>query len=118
TSVVGINVPICYSHSIGRLSNSVQFGFSRNRNTTANLYAGIRNVAGEAGVGGVSQDPFDWGIPKLSFTNYSGVSDLNTSRRINQTLQFGDSMLLACDKHSMRWGVHFRGIQQYTRSTD
>ncbi len=118
TSVVGINVPIGYSHSIGRLSNSVQFGFSRNRNTTANLYAGIRNVAGEAGVGGVSQDPFDWGIPKLSFTNYTGVSDLNTSRRINQTLQFGDSMIWARVKHSMRWGVQFRRIQLNTRTND
>jgi outer membrane receptor protein involved in Fe transport len=118
SAVVGINIPVSYSHSVGRLSNNIQFDFSRNRNSTTNLYSGIQDVAGSAGILGVSQDPFDWGVPRLSFTNFSGVTDTNTSQRINQTLQFGDSMLWARGTHSMRWGGQFRRIQLNTRTNN
>jgi len=116
STVVGINIPIIYTQSIGRVQNAVQFGFSRNRNATTNLYSGIEDVAGLAGILGVSQNPFDWGIPRLSFTNFSGVNDTNTSQRVNQTLQFGDTMLLARGAHSMRWGGQFRRIQLNTHT--
>jgi trimeric autotransporter adhesin len=118
SAVLGLNIPVSFSHSIGRLTNNIQFGFSRARNSMANLYSGIQDVAGNAGILGVSQNPFDWGIPRLSFTNFTGVTDTSTSQRINQTLQLGDTMLWARGKHSMRWGGQFRRIQLNTRTND
>ena len=116
STVLGINIPISYSQSFGRVNNAIQFGFSRNRNSTTNVYSGIEDVAGLAGVLGVSQNPFDWGIPRLSFTNFSGVNDTNTSQRVSQTMQFGDTMLWTRGAHSMRWGGQFRRIQLNTHT--
>jgi hypothetical protein len=42
-------------------------------------------VAGEAGIGGVASDPFDWGVPSLSFGSITGLRDVASSRRTDRT---------------------------------
>ena len=35
-----------------------------------NQYAYVEDVAGDAGITGVATDPFDWGVPQLSFSTF------------------------------------------------
>ena len=51
------NVPVNYTFQKWGVFNTVNAQFNRNRSTTTNLFAFTRNVAGEAGIVGVSEDP-------------------------------------------------------------
>ena len=40
------------------------------------------DVAGDAGINGVSADPFTWGVPSLSFSSYSGLRDMTPTQAL------------------------------------
>ena len=109
-------MPVTYTRSIGRVSNSAHIEVSRSRNTTTNLYAYNQDITGGLGIQGVSQNPFDWGLPGLSFTNYTGLNDIHPSLRINQTTTFNDTMLWIHGKHSWRWGGDYRWIENNNKT--
>ena len=116
TSTRSFDVPIGYIRSFGKLTNVLRFDFNRNRVSTQNLYAFLQDIAGQLGIGGVSQDPFDWGLPNLSFTNFTGIQDTTPQLLRNQTWTFSDSMIWNHGKHTFRWGGDFRRIQLNTET--
>ena len=111
TSVRSFDIPVGYVRSFGKLTNNLRFDFNRNRIHTQNLYAFNTNVAGAAGITGVSTNPFDFGIPNLSFRDLSGLNDFNPLLRRDQTFILSDSMIWSRGKHTWRWGGDFRRIQ-------
>lgn len=117
TSVRSVDVPIGYVRSIGKLTNSLRFDFNRNRARTQNLYAFSDDITGALGITGVSQNPFDWGLPNLSFTDISGLQDVNPQLLRNQTYTFSDNVVWTHGKHSWRWGGDFRRIQLNTETS-
>jgi hypothetical protein len=104
------NVPVGYVRSKGRLVNSLRFNYNRNHTAVRNLYSGVQNVEGALGISGVGQDPFVWGLPGLSFTNFSGLNDITPQSRDDQTYSISDTMSLRSGKHNLRWGGDFRRI--------
>ncbi len=116
TSVRSFDIPIGYTRSIGKLINSFRIDFNRNRVSTQNLYAFNTNVAGLAGITGISTNPFDWGLPNLSFTNFGGIQDTNPLLQRNQTWTFSDSLILNRGKHTWRWGGDFRRVELNTET--
>src|SRR6185369_8311436 len=56
----GYNVPVGWTYGKGHLTNNLRFTWNRSQNKSSNLYAGVLNVAGQLGISGVSQDPFDF----------------------------------------------------------
>lgn len=115
-TVQGFDIPIGYVRSFGKLTNIARVDYNRNRISTNNLYAFQQNVAGELGISGVSQNPFDWGLPQLSFTNFSGLSDISPLLRRDETLSLSDSMIWNHGAHTLRWGGDFRRIQLNTET--
>lgn len=116
TAVRSFDIPIGYTRSIGKLTNSFRIDFNRNRVSTRNLYAFTSDVAGLAGVTGISTNPFDWGLPNLSFTNFGGVQDTNPLLRRDQTWTFSDSVIWNRGKHTWRWGGDFRRVELNTET--
>ena len=110
------DIPVGYVRSFGKLTNNLRFDFNRNRIRTQNLYAFNTNVAGAAGVTGVSTNPFDWGIPNLSFTDFSSLNDINPLLDRDQTFTLSDTMIWSHGKHTWRWGGDFRRIQVNTET--
>ena len=89
----------------GRINSSLNFNVNRQNTTTTNFYANRQNIASSLGVSGVSQNPFDWGLPTLSFTNFNGVRDVAGATRINYTEQLSEDMGWNRGKHNIRWGA-------------
>src|SRR6185369_9606068 len=116
TSVRGIDVPMGYTRSFGKLINTLRIDFNRNRISTENLYAFSQDITGDLGINGVSTNPFDWGLPSLSFTHYGSLNDTNPLLRRDQTWTFSDSMIWNHGKHTWRWGGDFRRIQVNTKT--
>ncbi len=116
TSGWGLNVPISYSRSFGKVHNSLNDNYNRNVIETTNFFAGISNITGSLGITGVSQNPFDWGVPNLAFTNFAGLNDVTPALRRDQSWTFGDTANWTHGKHTLRFGGDFRRIQQNPRT--
>ncbi|MGD0212287.1 MAG: TonB-dependent receptor [Terriglobales bacterium] len=111
TTVRSFDIPVSYTRSIGKLTNIVRADFNRARTRTQNLYAFNNNITGALGITGVSTNPFDWGLPNLSFTNFASLQDTTPSLNRSQTYTFTDNVIWNHGKHTWRWGGDFRRVQ-------
>jgi hypothetical protein len=116
TDVRSFDIPISYVRSFGKLTNVARFDFNRSRTRTQNLYAFVNNITEAVGIDGVSTNPFDWGLPSLSFTNFGGLQDVNPALLRDQTFTYSDNMIWTHGKQSWRWGGDFRRIQVNTET--
>src|SRR5208283_397195 len=89
----GYDVPVGYVRSFGRLINNFCVDYNRSTIKTNNLYAFSTDITGLLGITGVSQNPFDWGLPNLSFSHFGSLQDINPVSDRNQTLSFTDQMI-------------------------
>ena len=112
----GYDIPVGYVRSFGRLVNNFRFDFNRSKINTNNLYAFNTDITGGLGITGVSQNPFTWGLPNLTFTHYGGITDTNPVNDRNQTWSFSDNLVWSHGKHTWRWGGDFRRIQLNTQT--
>ena len=110
------DVPVGYTFTTHGISNTLRLQYNRQEGDTLNLFAGVQDVAGTAGVLGVSTDPFDWGAPSLSFSSFASLNDLTPSLRRNQTISVGDQMLTTRGRHTLRWGGDYRDIRSDGRA--
>src|SRR4029079_18526791 len=76
-----MTVPVSLNVQHRRSMHTLNVNFSRTVSRGLNQYAFVEDVAGSAGIGGVSTDPFDWGVPQLSFSSLSSVRDATPSTR-------------------------------------
>jgi hypothetical protein len=111
TSVRSFDVPVSYTRSIGKLTNIVRADFNRSRTRTQNLYAFSNDITNTLGITGVSQNPFDWGLPNLSFADIASLTDTTPALTRNQTYTFSDNLIWNHGKHTWRWGGDFRRVQ-------
>jgi TonB dependent receptor-like, beta-barrel len=117
TNVRGIDANGAYIRSIGKLTNIARVDFNRDRVSTQNLYAFTQDITGGLGITGVSTNPFDWGLPGLSFSHFSNLSDINPALDRNQTWTFSDFMIWRRGRHNVRWGGDFRRIEINTETS-
>ncbi|HTZ32175.1 MAG TPA: TonB-dependent receptor [Methylomirabilota bacterium] len=116
TNTQGWNGSVRWTYGKGRTTNSLSFTYNHLRTATTNLYSGVLDVAGNAGITGVSTDPFDWGLPGLSFNSFSGFSGPIPSRELDQTYTISDTVMWNRGKHNVRFGGDYRWISQGFRS--
>ncbi len=112
----GYDVPIGYVRSFGRLINTFRVEYNLSTIQTTNLYASNTDVTGLLGINGVSQNPANWGLPNLSFTNFGSLQDTLPVDDRNQTVSFTDQMVYTHKKHTFRWGGDFRRIEINART--
>ncbi|HXP47843.1 MAG TPA: TonB-dependent receptor [Terriglobales bacterium] len=118
TSVRSFDIPVGYVRSFGKLTNNLRFDFNRNRIHTQNLYALTTNDPAAAIIsnGFPPISAFDFGIPSLSFSDFSSLNDINPLLERDQTFTISDTMIWSHGKHTWRWGGDFRRIQKNTET--
>jgi trimeric autotransporter adhesin len=104
----GWDVPAGVNFSKWGGFHSIRLQFNRSRADVRNLYAGVTDVAGLAGIAGASSDPFDWGLPSLSFSTVSSLNDITPSHRLDQTIGLSYSVVHVHKRHALRWGGDVR----------
>jgi trimeric autotransporter adhesin len=116
TNTQGWNGNTRWTYGKGKITNNLGFTYNHNRATTTNLYSGVTDVAGNAGITGISTDPFDWGLPGISFNSFTGFTDPVPSRELDQTYTITDTVIWNHGKHNVRFGGDYRRILQGFRS--
>jgi trimeric autotransporter adhesin len=114
TGTQGLNASAGWTHSKGRATNIFRVNYNHNHVSTTNLYSNVMDVAGPggAGIGGISNDPFDWGLPGIGFTSFGGLSDPTPRRELDQTYTISDTVSWNHGKHNWRFGGDYRRILQ------
>jgi hypothetical protein len=112
TSTQGLNANAGWVYGKGRATNNLRFTYNHNHVSTTNLYSTATDVAALAQIGGVSTNPFDWGIPGINFTSFSGLNDPMPRRELDQTYTVSDTVIWSHGKHNWRFGADYRRILQ------
>ena len=125
THTNGYNANLGWAVGKGKLSNQLRFTWNRGRAHSDGLYGynarGV-NPAAVAGIGypgAQMSDPANYGLPTLSFTDYTGLTDTAPSSRDSQTFTLSENFGWVHGKHHMRYGGDFRWIHnRYYASTN
>ena len=112
TGTQGLNANAGWVYGKGRATNNLRFIYNHNHVSTTNLYSTVTDVAAAAQIGGVSTNPFDWGIPGINFTSFSGLSDPTPRRELDQTYTISDTVIWNHGKHNWRFGGDYRRMLQ------
>jgi hypothetical protein len=112
TGTQGLNANAGWVYGKGRASNNLRFTYNHNHVSTTNLYSTVTDVPSLAQIGGVSTNPFDWGIPGINFTSFSGLNDRMPRRELDQTYTISDTVIWSHGKHNWRFGGDYRRILQ------
>ncbi len=111
-STQGLNANAGWVYGKGRATNMFRVNYNHNHVATTNLYSNVTNVDGLAGITGVSTNPFDWGLPGISFTSFGGLNDPTPRRELDQTYTISDTISWNHAKHNWRFGGDYRRILQ------
>jgi trimeric autotransporter adhesin len=112
TGTQGLNANAGWVYGKGRATNNLRFIYNHNHVSTTNLFSTVTDVAAAAEIGGVSTNPFDWGIPGINFTSFSGLSDPTPRRELDQTYTVSDTVIWNHGKHNWRFGGDYRRMLQ------
>jgi hypothetical protein len=116
TGTQGLNASAGWVYGRGRMTNNLRFNYNHSHLSTTNLYSGIVNVAGDAGITGIGTDPFGFGLPSIGFNSFGGLSDPTPRRELDQTYTVSDTVAWNRGKHNWRFGGDYRRILQSFRS--
>jgi hypothetical protein len=118
TGTQGLNASVGWTYGKGRVTNIFRVNYNHNHVSTTNLYSNVIDVSGPggAGIGGISNDPFNWGLPGISFTSFGGLSDPTPRRELDQTYSISETVAWNRGKHNWRFGGDYRRILQSFRS--
>ena len=112
----GLNVPITYVRSFGRLVTNSRLQFNRSRTQATGPFSNLTPIEQSLGITGVSQSAIDYGVPTLSWSHYTGLRDISPSLRRDQTWTLGEGVNWSKGKFNWRFGADFRRIQLNPRS--
>jgi hypothetical protein len=116
TNTQGLNATAGWTYGNGRRTNVLRFTYNHSHVSSTNLYSNAVNVAGQAGITGISTDPFDFGLPGIDFTTFGGLTDPTPRRELDQTYTISESLTWSRGKHNWRFGADYRRILQSFRS--
>jgi hypothetical protein len=105
------DVPVSYSFTKSGFFQTLRGDFNHQQTDALNLFAYNTNVAGIAGIQGVSTEPFDYGAPNLSFSQFASLRDMNPSTLTNRTLAIGDTIVKTHGRSTWRFGGDYRDIR-------
>jgi hypothetical protein len=111
-----VSVPVTLNVRHGRLTHAINASFNRTRSSTLNAFAFDTDVTGLAGIGGVATDPFDWGVPSLTFSAFSAVRDIAPSRRTDRSWQLSYGLTRPAGTHTFRLGGSYSSQLNRTQS--
>jgi hypothetical protein len=109
------NYSISNQFNIQRGRNQLRLSGNYNHSSsgTLNNFSGLTNVANAIGINGVSDSPFAWGLPRLSFSSITGLSDVNPSRSIGNRVGTNVNWSRPFGRHQIQAG----GVFNYDQTT-
>jgi trimeric autotransporter adhesin len=103
-----VAVPVTFNIRHKRTMHTATVNFSSTSSDTTNKYSGITDVASNAGIYTGLSDPFTWGVPSLSFSQYLGIRDVVPAKRDDKRLTMSYTWTQPWKTHQFRAGGDVR----------
>ena len=106
-----IAAPVSLNIQKGRTIHNITVNFTHANTQTTNAFSGVDNVAGAAGInypGLAAPNPLNWGVPNLSFTNFTSVRMPAAGVRNDDRLTLSYVWRHPTPKHQLRFGGDYR----------
>jgi hypothetical protein len=110
------SMPVTVNLRAGRSMHAFNVNFSQTRSRTANPFAYSDDIAADAGIRGVSTDPFDWGVPTLIFSTFTSLRDITPSQRTDRSYSVGYGLTHSAGTHTYRLGASYQQQNNRTQS--
>ena len=110
-SNTSLTVPISLNVVHNRTVNNFTVNITHSQSDSTNGFANVQNVGGLAGInypGTASTDPQNWGVPRLSFTGFTGVSGAPATSRTDTRITTSYVWSHTYTKNQLRVGSDYR----------
>ena len=108
--------------------NQFKAAFLRENSGSLNVLAYQTDVNHTLGIPGISENPSDWGTPNFTgsgdtYVSFGGSATSNPLQSIQNVFDYGDDLIWAKGKHTLKFGADFRREQanmllhKYARGT-
>jgi TonB-dependent receptor-like protein/carboxypeptidase family protein len=97
-----------HSFSKAFFTNELRLALGDMKFRTSNQFRD--DAAARLGITGVSHDRFDWGLPAIDFTQFTGVRDVVPMLRSDRSFSLADALSWSSGKHNIKWGGEFRRL--------
>jgi hypothetical protein len=97
----------------GRNQFNVSGNYNHSENGRINNFSGVNNVANDIGILGVSDSPFAWGLPRLSFSSITGLTDVTPSNSTGKRAGTNVTWRRPFGRHQFQAG----GVFNYDQTT-
>lgn len=108
TKSTSLTVPVSLTVASGRTNNTLSVNYAHTSNSTTNLFSNATNVGALAGIRyPTTQDPLNWGLPNLSFSNFN-VRPSAANERSDNRWTVSYTLSHPINTHQLRFGMDFR----------
>jgi len=119
TETTGYGVTAGYTIGYGRLTNNASINWNRSHATLRNYFTDISDPLVGTGISipkpVIGANPgIYYGLPSVSISNFTGLTQALPSDSINQTISFSDFVSYSHKKHNMRFGLDIRKVHADT----
>jgi hypothetical protein len=114
-----ITAPVSLNISHGRTVHNFTLQFTQSKSSSANSFENGANVSGLAGIQYPSNsltDPFNFGVPNLSFASFSSIHPASASERTDDRITSSYSYARTISKHQLHIGLDFRNDASATET--
>jgi hypothetical protein len=115
----GYGVTAGYTIGYGRLTNNASINWNRSHATLRNYFTDTSDPLVGTGINipkpVIGANPgIYFGLPSVSISNFTGLTQALPSDAINQTISFSDFVSYSHKKHNMRYGFDIRRVHADT----
>jgi trimeric autotransporter adhesin len=119
TETTGYGVTAGYTIGYGRLTNNASINWNRSHATLRNYFTDVSDPLVGTGISipkpVIGANPgIYYGLPSVSISNFTGLTQALPSDTINQTISFSDFVSYNHKKHNMRFGLDIRRVHADT----
>jgi len=102
-----------YTIGYHKFTNIFSANWNRSDTQTTNFFTNTsNNVADAAGVTLPNDVPLNYGLPDISLTNLTGLSETQPSFSLGQTISFSETLSWIHAKHNYRFGGDYRRVHR------
>jgi hypothetical protein len=117
TSSDSNSVQAGYTVGYHKITNIFNVSWNRNNAQTTNFFTNVNDIATQVGVlgpGGVAlnQSPLNYGLPNVTLSNLTGISQQQPSFSLSQTVSFSEVLSWIHGKHNIRFGGDYRRVHR------
>jgi hypothetical protein len=106
-----------YTIGRGKVTSISNASWNRSNARTTNFFTSGVDVATQMGINGpgggaLNANPLNYGVPSVTMSEFTGISEVQPSFSIAQTISVSETLVWRAGKHNMRFGGDYRRVHQ------